>query len=475
MRRTAARVLILLCLPLAVATSARGHEDEFGIIAPYNSPPVYVRKVCTPAVCEVSYHVDAPIVDTQSGRFQSAARNQPTTWDQSKFEASGPPGFALLSLSKVQIALDLSSLPQEPGPADFETLPLKASSIAALDSNGDGKDELALVVDRSLEIWEWDTKAGAFKRKKQIPLTPYAASADDGRTEAQAKPVDSVMDGGRRNGDKYEDLVIGLPNAKVGKVAKAGVVLEFHGSKKGLGSQPKKVHTLSTAQERGSQEAVLPVANDRFGAQIYLVDFDNTGPENLIIGCPYCYNKTGAFWAERNDKSFFGQTIAAGNLPGSYFGWAFTDANLNGDAFEDFVVGAPGVDIGAVKNAGYIYGYLGGPAASAAAEAAPTFSAQMAAPLGNLGQSSPLGFGAALRDDVFGAGVVLVGSPCLNLPGKVAAGGIVPVLFATGVGSPITLDGAQAGLASAKGYSDLPNSSSLLNTKAALKGLCDGK
>lgn len=309
-------------------------------------------------------------------------------------------------------------------------------------------------------------------------MSPFAAATANGVDEAKTiKTVASVMEAGKRNGDKYEDLVIGLPDAKVANVAKAGVVLEFLGGNKGLSSQPNKVHTRATTQSEAGSEAVQPVANDRFGAQIYLVDFDDTGPENLLIGCPYCLGKAGAFFAERHDKSFLFQRLA-GDPPGTLFGWSFTDANLNGDAFPDFVVGAPGADLGAAKNAGAIYGYLGGPAA-AGSELAPTFTAVIGAPLGNLGQSTPLGFGAALEaEDIahFGTDQVLVGSPCLNLPGKTAAGGILLLVFSPpGLFPPIHLDGALPGLASAKGYVSLPNGSSLLSTKKAMADLCNGK
>jgi hypothetical protein len=380
----------------------------------------------------------------------------------------------LLTKNKVLVLLDTANAPLQLAAGDFEQIKVKASSIAALDSNGDGKDELALVVGKSIEVWEWDAGGSKFERTKQISLGAHAVADADSAAEAKkAKTVASVMDGAKRNGDKFEDLVVGLPEAKVGKVAKAGVVLEFLGSKNGLAGKPSKVHTRATTQKEAGMEAVQPTANDRFGAQLHTVDFDDVGGENLLIGCPFCFNGTGGFWVERNDKTFLGQFLS---VPGSFFGWAFSEADLNGDAVPDFVVGAPGVDQGAVKNAGAVYGYLG------AAEAAPTFQSSFPAPLGNLGQNTPLGFGASLdADRFFSPGsfdVVMVGAPCLNVLGKDDAGGIVPIVLQNaqfpngGVSPPLHFDGTIPGTGSPKAYVHGPNESSLLTARKMVAGLC---
>ena len=81
------------------------------------------------------------------------------------------------------------------------------------------------------------------------------------------------------DGDGYRDLVVSAPDAAVGGRAGAGAVVIFHGSASGLGR--RTVLTQDSTGIPGSAEA-----GDHFGASVAVHDMDGNGYNDLIIGAP---------------------------------------------------------------------------------------------------------------------------------------------------------------------------------------------
>ncbi len=155
------------------------------------------------------------------------------------------------------------------------------------------------------------------------------------------------------NNDGFEDLVIGVPNEKVGNIAAAGAVHVIYGRASGLSATSNQLWTLNN-----------PSTNDHFGAALAAGDFNGDGFNDLGIGIPgddqgadsncgaifvidggstglqedtflvkhTLFLTQGTFGMKgfRQDDDAFGSALAAGDF--------------NGDGFDDLAVGVPQED-----------------------------------------------------------------------------------------------------------------------------------
>jgi hypothetical protein len=153
------------------------------------------------------------------------------------------------------------------------------------------------------------------------------------------------------------DLAVGAPGENVGAIADAGFVNVFYST---TGILP------TTSQ--GLQQN--PEAGDRFGAALTAGFFNNTGNYDLAVGSPG--ENVGAI-ADAGFVNVFYSTI--GGLPttsqglrqnpeaGDQFGAALTAGFFNTTGFDDLAVGAPGENVGAIADAGFVnvfYSTIGG-------------------------------------------------------------------------------------------------------------------
>ncbi|MFF7340205.1 esterase [Streptomyces sp. NPDC008163] len=83
------------------------------------------------------------------------------------------------------------------------------------------------------------------------------------------------------NGDGYEDVLIGAPGATIGSKWGAGFVTVQYGSRSGLGTSPSAVFSQNTAGVRGAAEA-----GDAFGQSVATGDLNGDGYDDAIIGVP---------------------------------------------------------------------------------------------------------------------------------------------------------------------------------------------
>ncbi|NEC05543.1 FG-GAP-like repeat-containing protein [Streptomyces sp. SID7909] len=83
------------------------------------------------------------------------------------------------------------------------------------------------------------------------------------------------------NGDGYEDVLIGAPGATIDSKPGAGFVTVQYGSRSGLGTSPSAVFSQNTAGVRGAAEA-----GDAFGQSVATGDLNGDGYDDAIIGVP---------------------------------------------------------------------------------------------------------------------------------------------------------------------------------------------
>lgn len=157
---------------------------------------------------------------------------------------------------------------------------------------------------------------------------------------------------GDLNNDGFDDLVVGVPGEDVGSVNGAGGVNVLYGSSAGLTASGNQWFDQDAGCILEASET-----SDSFGDALAIGDLDDDGYEDLVVGVPYETVGSEAYAGGVNvlygsaagltdaDNQWFDQSDA--NVVGyageeDRFGDALTIGDINGDDYDDLVVGVPG-------------------------------------------------------------------------------------------------------------------------------------
>ena len=248
------------------------------------------------------------------------------------------------------------------------------AALVVGDFDGDGFDDLAVGVpgesigeapEAGAVVVLYGSPAGLDRSRAQF-WSQAAALRDS--PEAGDR-FGSVLGAGDFDGDRADDLVVGVPNEGIGRADEAGAVHVIRGSRSGL---------VGAGNQFFSQRGPVPGrpgSGDHFGAALATGDVDGDRRDELVVGVPGEDRKgrrdigvVAVIDGTRAGLRAKGSTqlSQAGrikNAPQPYdrFGSSLLAVNLDGDRHDDVVIGVPGEDIRGAVDAGLSNVVFGSP------------------------------------------------------------------------------------------------------------------
>jgi hypothetical protein len=269
---------------------------------------------------------------------------------------------------------DLSSVP-EPGD-QF------GSALAACDFDGDGYDDLAIGV----PFEDFNAMGSSVDDIGSVHVLFGSASrlvtagnqllmqGQGGLTNAaeESDHFGRSLAAGYFNGDGACDLAIGVPSEEPGTVyTDSGAVHVLYASTSGAAFAPPDSDWLWSRYDTDMPGEIEDYAF--FGRSLAAGDFDGDGIDDLAIGTPYddvgdeadagsvqvMYGGASGGLSEWGRVWYQGgyiNTVAEG---GDHFGWSLASGDIDGDGYEDLVIGVPDEHIGSTADAGMVHVFFG--------------------------------------------------------------------------------------------------------------------
>jgi hypothetical protein len=229
------------------------------------------------------------------------------------------------------------------------------SVSTAGDVNGDGYDDVIIGAPDYESAYVYHGSASGLAIDPAWTVQGEQETADFGH---------SVSTAGDVNNDGYSDIVIGANQYDAGS-GHEGAAFTYHGSASGLSTAPDWI----AAGDQMAGEFGTSVSNAG--------DTNGDGYDDVIIGEPFWNDFSHALFDLGKVVLFRGSSAglsatpewtAEGERDGAEFGWAVSTAgDVNGDGYDDVIVGSYAyiVDLGSHEGRAYVYhGSSAGPSVS---------------------------------------------------------------------------------------------------------------
>lgn len=227
-----------------------------------------------------------------------------------------------------------------------------------------------------------------------IPATPSISIAGQDE-ETLAWSLDTAGD---VNGDGFDDAVIGAPTYNDGSNTNAGRAALFYGSADGISSTP-------------SAELMGSTTESRLGFSVGAAgDVNGDGIDDIVVGGNPDVG-TGSAYVYLGSTNGIGTapaTSLAGENANDGFGFPTkTIGDVNGDGYDDIIIGATGYDVIPLNDEGAVYIYYG-----SSGGIPTTYDKRIAADTDKTG----FGYAASAAGDINGDGYddFIVGAPTYN-------------------------------------------------------------
>jgi len=258
--------------------------------------------------------------------------------------------YATLTISSLEGQF-LSVEPDWIGENDSYFATLGTSVSSAGDVNGDGFDDIIIGAPYYSNGESFEGAAFIYLGSTDGPsiIADFIFESDQSESSFGL----SVASAGDINGDGYDDILIGAPDFDNGE-SDEGVVFLHLGSPSG----PSLTYDWMAESDQ-------PYFTS-FGKSVSSAgDINNDGFDDVIIGAPGFDNPTineglvFAYYGSEDGLSTTPDWIAEQNQISSNFGFSVSEAgDVNGDSYDDIIIGAPYYDNGQVDE-GAIFVYYG--------------------------------------------------------------------------------------------------------------------
>ncbi len=172
----------------------------------------------------------------------------------------------------------------------------------------------------------------------------------------------SVATAGDVNGDGFDDIIIGAARIQKRREQRRAVFV-YYGSKTSR-TQRKTSRRCRAKPAAGLADRVQPSRGANFGTSVTTAgDVNGDGYDDVIVGAPdYSNGQTGegaafVYYGSVAGVSTTASWIAELNQPNAVFGTSVATAgDVNGDGYADVIIGAPGYEKGEVnEGAAFVY------------------------------------------------------------------------------------------------------------------------